>query len=103
MQRTWPGYRAGHQHLRGPLMTEVAIGEAHARHRSAEVALVLAIEVEARLERDALDRGADGLTADLKGISGKTHVAHRTGAGELHRPCSAAIVEHTACAAGAVE
>src|SRR5258708_11709952 len=36
---------------RGALTTEIAIRETHARDRSAKVALVLLVEVEARLER----------------------------------------------------
>src|SRR5712675_2329474 len=56
-QRTGP--RPRQQHLGGALTTEIAIGETHARDRSAEVALVLLVEVEARLEREAPDRGAD--------------------------------------------
>src|SRR6266404_6780094 len=81
-QRTRSRHRPRQQHLRGALTTEIAIRETHARHRSAEVPLVLLVEVEARLERKAPDRGADGLAADLKRIAGKAHVAHRTGTGE---------------------
>jgi hypothetical protein len=43
------------------------------------------------------------LAANLKRIARKAHVAHRTGAGELHRARRAAILEHPACAAGAIE
>ena len=103
MQRTRPGHRAGHQHLRRALMAEIAIGEAHARHRAAEAALVLLVEIEAGLERNALDRGADGLAANLQRIAGKPHVAHRAGAGKLHRARRAHVVEDPAGAAGAVE
>ena len=103
MQRTRPGHRPRHQHLRRALMTEIAIGEAHARDRSAEAALVFLVEIEAGLERNALDRRADGLAADLKRIAGQPQMAHRTGAAELHRACRAHVVEHPACAAGAVE
>ncbi len=84
-------------------MTEVAIGKAHARDRTTEIALVLLVEIEARLERKALDRGADGLAADLKRIAGKAHVAHRTGTAELYGAHGATVIEHTACAAGAVK
>src|ERR1700730_18963094 len=66
MQGTRPGHRPRHQHLSPALMTEIAIGEAHARDRSAEVALVSLVEIEAGFERNALDRRADGLAADLK-------------------------------------
>src|SRR5258708_32134611 len=88
---------------RGALTTEIAIRETHARDRSAKVALVLLVEVEARLERKAPDRGADGLAADLECIAGKAHVAHRTGAGKLHPARRAAILEHPARAAGAIK
>src|SRR6266446_1894276 len=74
MQRTRPGHRPRHQHLRRALMTEIAIGEAHARNRAAEVALVFLVEVEAGFERNALDRRADGLAANLKRIAGQPHV-----------------------------
>src|SRR6476646_11383062 len=70
-QRTRPRHRPRQQHLRGALTTEIAISETHARNRSAEVALVLLVEVEARLKRKALDRGADGLAANLKRIARK--------------------------------
>src|SRR5713226_6392772 len=103
MQHTRPGHRPRQQHLGGALMTEVAIGEAHAGDRTTEVALILLVEIEARLERKALDRGADGLAADLKRIAGKAHVAHRTGTAELYGAHGATVIEHTACAAGAVE
>src|SRR6266849_2283196 len=102
-QRTRPGHRSRHQHLRDALVAEVAIGEAHAGDRTTEVALILLVEIEARLERKALDRGADGLAADLKRIAGKAHVAHRTGTAELYGAHGATVIEHTACAAGAVE
>ena len=85
VQRTRARHRARHQHLCRALVMEVAIGEAHARHRSAEAALVLLVEIEARLERNALDRRADGLAADLKRVAGQPNVTHRTGAAELHR------------------
>src|SRR5229473_317460 len=102
-QRTRPGHRPRQQHLRGALVMEIAIGEAHARDRSAEVSLVSLVEIEARLERNALDRRADGLAADLKRIAGKAHVVHRTGARELHRACGTTVVEYPASAAGAIE
>src|SRR5258708_17654919 len=92
-QRTRPRHRPRQQHLRGAPTTEIAISEAHARDRSAEVAVVLLVEVEARLERNAPDRGADGLAPDLKRIAGPTHVAHRTGAGKLPPACPAAAFE----------
>src|SRR5712671_1268996 len=50
-----------------------------------------------------LKHGANGLAADLKRIAGQAHVAHRTGAGKLHRARRAAILEDPACAAGAIE
>src|SRR3982075_2761647 len=82
MQRTRPRHRAGHQHLHRTLMMEIAVSEAHAGNRSAEAALVFLIEIEARLERNALDRCADGLPADLQRITGQPHVTNWTGAVE---------------------
>jgi hypothetical protein len=84
-------------------MMEVAIGKAHARDRTAEGGLVHLVEIEARFERQAPDRGANRLTADLKRIARQPHVADGTGAAELHRARRAAVLEHPACAAGAVE
>src|ERR1700731_510182 len=84
-------------------MTEIAIGEAHARNRSAEVALVFLVQVEARLERKTLDRRADGLASHLERIAGQAEVAQRAGAAELHRACRATVLEHPACAASAIE
>ena len=84
-------------------MTEITISEAHARDRPAEAALVLLVEIEARLERNALDRGADGLAADLERIAGKPDMAHRAGARELHRAGSAAVIENTARATRTVK
>src|SRR6267378_2635036 len=103
MQRTRPGHGACQQHLCHALMTEVAIGKAHARNRATEVTLVFLVEIEARLERNALDRRADGLAADLKRIAGKAHVAHRARTADLYCACGATIIKHTACAASAVE
>ena len=91
VQRTRPGHRARHQHLRRALMAEIAIGEAHARDRAAEAALVFLVEIEARLERNALDRRADGLAADLQRIAGQAACGapdrSRRTAPRLPRPC----------------
>src|SRR5260370_40148347 len=84
-------------------MTEIAIGEAHARYRTTEVALVFLVEIEAGFERNALDRRADVLAANLERIAGQPHVAHRTGARKLHPACRAAAIQHPACAPSAVE
>src|SRR5690242_18661119 len=84
-------------------MMEVAIGETHARDGAAEAAIVGPFQVETRLERDALDRGADVLPADLERVAGKPDVAHGTRARELHGAGSTEIVEDAACAAGTVE
>src|SRR5580704_6173825 len=78
LQRTWVGHRPCQQHLRRALMMEIAIGEAHARDRSAEAALVSLVKIEAGLERNALDRRADGLAADLKRIARQPQVSNRT-------------------------
>src|SRR5450759_4975479 len=69
MQRTWPRHRPRHQHLGCALMTEIAICEGHAGDRAAEAALVVLVEVEAGLEWNALDRGTDGLAANLERIA----------------------------------
>src|ERR1700722_2481899 len=103
MQRTRPRHGACQHHRRGALMMEIAIGEAHARDRAAERDLVLLVEIEARLERQASDRGANRLAANLQRIAWQTHVTDRAGAAELHRARRAAVLEHPACAAGAVK
>jgi len=102
-QRTRPGHRPRHQHLRCALIMEIAISETHARDRAAEAAFVLLVEIKAGLERNAPDRRADGLAADLKRIAGKPQMAYRAGARELHRASRAIVVEDAARAAGAVE
>src|SRR5688572_8384357 len=88
--------RTGHQHLRCPLVAEVAIGEAHAGNRAAEAALVSLFKIEAGLERNALDRGAHGLAADLQGIAGQPHVTGRACARELDRAGGAEVIEDAA-------
>src|SRR6185369_15257994 len=103
MQRTRPSHRARQQHLRSALMAEIAISEAHARHRSAEAALISPVEIETGLEWNPFDRGADGLTADLQRITGETQVTNGTGSVELHRASRTHVVEYPACAACAVE
>src|SRR3984893_11908125 len=102
-QRTRPRHRPRHQHLGGALMMEIAIGEAHARNRTAEGALVHFIEIETGLERNALDRGAHRLAANLKRVAGQADVAHRTRACKLHGAGGAHVVQYATCAAGAVE
>jgi hypothetical protein len=68
-----------------------------------EAALIVLDQIETRLERNAPERGADGLTANLKGIARQADTAHRAGAGELHRSRGAAVVQNAACATGSVE
>src|SRR4051794_22928822 len=68
---------ARHQHLIAALMVEVAIGEAHARHRAAEAAVVGLLKIETGLERNALDRGANVLAADLERVAGQTEMTDR--------------------------
>ncbi len=94
---------ARHQHLRRALVMEIAIGEAQAGDRSAETAVVLLVEIEARFERNALDRGADGLAADLQRVAGQPNVTDRAGAAELHRTRRTQIIENPAGAARAVK
>jgi len=62
-----------------------------------------AVEIEARLERNAFDRGAHRLAADLKRIAGQTEVTHRPCAGKLHGAGGAHVVQYAACAAGSIE
>src|ERR1700744_4749634 len=92
-----------HQHLRGALMMEIAIGETHARDRSTEAGRVFLVEIEARLERNALDRRTHRLAADLERIAGQPQMTNRTGAVELHRASRAHVIEHPARAAGTIE
>src|SRR3954463_7786962 len=103
MQRARPPHRTGHQHLLRTLVAEIAIGEAHARYRAAERAVVAFVEIEARLERKPLDRGADGLATDLQRIAGQPHMSGWPRAAELNGSGCAEIVEHAAGAAGAVK
>ena len=84
-------------------MAEIAIGEAHARDGAAERAIVALVEIEARLERKTLDRGTNGLAANLQRIAGQAHMADRARAAELDRTGRAEIVHDTASAAGAIE
>ena len=83
VQRARPRHGTRHQHLRGALMAEIAIGEAHARNRAAERAIVTLVEIEARLERKTLDGSTNGLTANLQRIAGQAHIADRARAAEL--------------------
>ena len=70
---------AGDAHAAG----EVAIGEAEPRHRAAEAALVRAFEIEARLERHALQRGADGLALDPQRSGRQPYRTNRARAADL--------------------
>src|SRR4029434_3950543 len=81
--RTRPRHGAGHQHLRGALMAEIAIGEAHARDGAAERAVVALVEIEARLERKSLDRSTNGLAANLQRVAGQAPMAERARAAAL--------------------
>src|SRR5271165_979954 len=92
-----------HQHLGGALMMEVAIREAHAGDRAAEAALVRPVEIEAGLERQAAQRGAHGLSANLQRVARQPDMPDRTGARELHGAGSAHVIEDTPGTAGAVE
>src|SRR4051794_1299555 len=94
---------ARQQHLLAALMVEVAIGKAHAGNRTAEAAITHLVEVEAWLERETLDRCANGLTAHLERIARQSHVANRTRTTELHGAGRAAVLEHPAGAARAIE
>src|SRR5262245_28331465 len=84
-------------------MAEIAIGEAHAGARAAEAAVIALVEIEAGLERNALDRRTHGLAADLQRVARQTDMAHGAGARELDRTGSAIIFENAAGAAGAVK
>src|SRR5882757_531528 len=103
MQRARPRHGTGHQHLRRALVAEIAIGEAHARYRSAERAVIALVEIEAGLERKALDGSANGLAADLQRIARQAHMADRPRAAELYRSGRAEIIEHPAGTSGPVE
>ena len=103
MQRARTRHRARHQHAAAALMPEIAIGETHARHRTAKTAFGVLDQIEARLERKALQRRAHRLTANLQRIAGKPDMAHRAGACELHGAGGATVIENAACAAGAIE
>ncbi len=84
-------------------MTEIAIGEAHARDGAAERAIVALVEIEARLERKSLDRSTNGLAANLQRVAGQAHMADRARAAELDRTGCAEIFENAAGATGTVE
>src|SRR3954468_233131 len=96
MQRARARNRARHQHVADALMPEIAIGESHARHRSAKTAFGVLDQIEARLEWNALQRRAHRLPANLQRIAGKLEVAHRAGACELHRTGGTAVIENPA-------
>ena len=85
------------------LVMEIAIGEAHARDRAAERAIVGLFEVEAGLERHSLQRGAHvsgrGYGAYCRaGGHGLADLSPRTG--PTRQP---QVIKDTACAAGTVE
>src|SRR3569833_3019207 len=91
------------QHGGATLMLEVAIGEAETRDGAAEASVVLLVDVEARLERQSSERGANVVAADLQRIAGQPDVSHRAGAGKLHGACGTHIFEDSARAASAVK
>src|SRR5947209_14427987 len=103
MQRARTRDRARHQHVADALMPEIAIGESHPRHRSAKTAFGVLDQIEARLERKALQRGADRLAAHLQRIAGKPYMAHWAGARELDGAAGATVIENPACATRAIE
>src|ERR1700720_91493 len=83
---------------------EIAIGDdAEARKRAAEAPLAGAIEIEARVERHALDRGADSLAPGLQRAGREPHRAHRAGAVKLDGADDGAVAVDAAGAARAVE
>src|SRR5262249_10271349 len=89
--------------LAAALMAEIAIGEPHTGDRAAEAAVVPLVEIEAGLERNALDRRAHALAADLQCVAGEAKMADRPGAGEPDRAGGPESVKDAAGAAGAVE
>src|SRR3954447_5541080 len=102
-QRARSRHGARQQHLRGALMAEITIGEAHARDGATERAIVALVDIEARLERKSLDRSTNGLTANLQGIAGQANIADGARTAELDRAGCTEIVEDAASAAGAIE
>ncbi len=68
-----------------------------------KLTFVFLVEVEAGLERQAMDRRAYRLAADLKRVARQTEVADRPRTVELHRAQRAHVFEHPAGATGTVE
>src|SRR5215468_6382999 len=101
--RTRPRHGTRNQHLRSTLMMKVAIGEPHAGDRPAEAAVILLVEVEAGLERQAAQRGAYSLTANLQRVARQPDTPDRAGAGELHGAGGPHVIEDSPGAPRAVE
>src|ERR1700742_4429677 len=80
-----------------------AISEAEPRDRTAEAVIVDAHEVEARLDRQAAQRGADRLAFDLQRARRKVGVAHLAFALELDGTDDRAVGSNAARAACAFE
>src|ERR1700755_3521171 len=82
---------------------EFAISEAEPRDRTAEAVIVDAHEVEARLDRQCAQRGADRLAFDLQGARRKVGVAHLAFALELDGTDDRAVGSDAARAARSFE
>src|SRR5579883_135667 len=103
VMRMRTGHRACHQHLGAAGVMEVAIGEAHAGDRAAEAGFVGLVQIEAGLEWQPPQRGANGLSANLQRIAGQADMPDGPGARELHGTGGAHVIEDTSGTAGAVE
>ncbi len=85
------------------VLVEIAIGETHAGHRTAERDLVGLVDAEARLERNALQRSANRGRTDPDGVDRKVRQAHRAAATELDGACDRTVTHDASTAATAVE
>ena len=63
-----------------------------ALHRAAEAGVAGFFQIEAGLERQPLQRGADLTRADADGVARQARKAHRTGPAELDRSCDRAVM-----------
>src|SRR5436190_16836207 len=82
---------------------EITIGEAQAGDRAAEAHVTGALEIEARLERQAAQRGAIAIATGPQRAGRQHHEAARTVAADLDVARDRSVGEDAAIAGGAVK
>src|SRR6478752_10627333 len=92
-------HAGGNAHATG----EVAIGEAETGDRTTEALVVRLVEIEARLERNPLQRRAHGLAPDPQRARRQPYLFHRPRAAELDIADDRAVGVDPAGAARAIE